>query len=281
MEKPTIKAKKRLLLFLFCSMFGYLLLTGRLIFIELFRAEELQEMAYEQQTRDRLITARRGAILDRNGEGIALTETVNAVSVIPVQVKEKEKTAQFLAEMLELEYDTVLEKIKQRVALVRIKTKVDTETAAAIRRANYAGVEVDEDVRRVYPYADMAAQVVGFVGKDNQGIIGLEAKYDRLLEGKQGKILTLTDSRGNEVDSEQERIPPVDGKNLMTSIDVVLQQYAEQTLAKAVETKGANRGVLIILNPQNGEIYAMDITTDSSRSSQDACSSARTASCTK
>lgn len=250
-------AKKKLLIFLFCSMFGYLLLTGRLVFIELFRAEEWQELAYEQQTRDRLITPKRGSILDRNGEGIALTETVNAVSVIPVQVKEKEKTAQYLADTLDLEYKDVLEKIKQKVALVRIKTKVDTETAAAIRKANYPGVEVDEDVQRVYPYAELAAQVIGFVGKDNQGIIGLEAKYDELLEGEKGKILTLTDSRGNEVDSEQERIPPVDGKNLVTTIDVVMQQYAEQTIAKAVETKGAKRGVIIILNPQNGEIYAM------------------------
>lgn len=257
MEKPTIGAKKRLLIFLFCSMFGYLLLTGRLVFIEFFRAEEWQELAYEQQTRDRLITPKRGSILDRNGEGIALTETVNAVSVIPVQVKEKEKTAQFLAETLDLEYEDVLEKIKQKVALVRIKTKVDTETAAAIRKANYPGVEVDEDVQRVYPYSELAAQVIGFVGKDNQGIIGLEAKYDELLEGEKGKILTLTDSRGNEVDSEQERIPPVDGKNLVTTMDVVMQQYAEQTIAKAVETKGAKRGVIIILNPQNGEIYAM------------------------
>lgn len=257
MERPTIGAKKKLLIFLFCSMFGYLLLTGRLVFIELFRAEEWQELAYEQQTRDRLITPKRGSILDRNGEGIALTETVNAVSVIPVQVKEKEKTAQFLAETLDLEYENVLEKIKQKVALVRIKTKVDTETAAAIRKANYPGVEVDEDVQRVYPYSELAAQVIGFVGKDNQGIIGLEAKYDKLLEGEKGKILTLTDSRGNEVDSEQKRIPPVDGKNLVTTMDVVMQQYAEQTIAKAVETKGAKRGVIIILNPQNGEIYAM------------------------
>ena len=257
MERPTIGAKKRLLIFLFCSMFGYLLLTGRLVFIELFRAEEWQELAYEQQTRDRLITPKRGSILDRNGEGIALTETVNAVSVIPVQIKEKEKTAQFLAETLDLEYEDVLEKIQQKVALVRIKTKVDTETAAAIRKANYPGVEVDEDVQRVYPYSELAAQVIGFVGKDNQGIIGLEAKYDKLLEGEKGKILTLTDSRGNEVDSEQERIPPVDGKNLVTTMDVVMQQYAEQTIAKAVETKGAKRGVIIILNPQNGEIYAM------------------------
>lgn len=257
MEKPTISAKKRLLVFLFCAMFGYLLLIGRVAFIEFFRAEKLQEMAYEQQTRDRLITPKRGSILDRNGEGIALTETVNAVSVIPVQVKEKEKTAQFLSEKLDLEYAEVLEKVQQKVALVRIKTKVDTELAAEIREANYPGVEVDEDVRRVYPYSELAAQVIGFVGKDNQGIIGLEAKYDELLEGEQGKILTLTDSRGNEVDSEQERIPPVDGKNLVTTIDVVMQQYAEQTIAKAVETKGAKKGLIIILNPQNGEIYAM------------------------
>ena len=257
MEKPTISAKKRLLVFLFCAMFGYLLLVGRVAFIEFFRAEKLQEMAYEQQTRDRLITPKRGSILDRNGEGIALTETVNAVSVIPVQVKEKEKTAQFLSEKLGLEYAEVLEKVQQKVALVRIKTKVDTELAAEIRAANYPGVEVDEDVKRVYPYAELAAQVIGFVGKDNQGIIGLEAKYDELLEGEQGKILTLTDSRGNEVDSEQERIPPVDGKNLVTTIDVVMQQYAEQTIAKAVETKGAKKGLIIILNPQNGEIYAM------------------------
>lgn len=257
MERPTIGAKKKLLIFLFCAVFGYLLLFGRILFIEFFRAEEWQELAYEQQTRDRLITPKRGSILDRNGEGIALTETVCAVSVIPVQVKEKEKTAAFLAEMLELEQAEVLEKISQNVALVRIKTKVDTETAAEVRKAELPGVEVDEDVRRVYPYSEMAAQVVGFVGKDNQGIIGLEAKYDELLEGKQGKILTLTDSRGNEVESKQDRIPPEDGKNLVTTLDVVLQQYAEQTIAKAVESKGAKRGVIIMLNPQNGEIYAM------------------------
>lgn len=257
MERPNIGAKKRLLVFLFCAIFGYLLLIGRVTYIEFFQGEELQEKAYEQQTRDRLITPKRGSILDRNGEGIALTETVNAVSVIPVQVKEQEKTARFLAEKLELEYGSVLEKIQQKVALVRIKTKVDTETAAEIRAANYPGVEVDEDVRRVYPYGELAAHVIGFVGKDNQGIIGLEAKYDGLLEGEQGKILTQTDSRGNEVSSEQERIAPVDGGNLVTTIDVVMQQYAEQTIAKAVETKGAKKGLIIILNPQNGEIYAM------------------------
>ena len=257
MERPTIQAKKRLLVFLFCAVFGYLLLTGRLVFIQLFRAEEWQTLAYEQQTRDRLITPQRGAILDRNGAGIALTETVHAVSVIPVQVQEAEKTAAFLAGKLELEEQEVLEKLRQKVALVRIKTKVDGETAAAIRRAELPGVKVDEDVRRIYPYESLAAQVIGFVGKDNQGILGLEAKYDNLLEGEKGKILTLTDARGREISGEQTRIPPVEGKNLVTTIDVVLQQYAEQTIAKAVETKGAKRGVILMMNPQNGEIYAM------------------------
>ncbi|WMI80370.1 penicillin-binding transpeptidase domain-containing protein [Anaerotignum sp. MB30-C6] len=257
MERPPIGVKKKLLVFLLGAMFGFALLLGRLIYIELFRSQEWQEMAYEQQTRDRLIMPKRGSILDRNGEGIALTETVNAVSVIPVQVKDKEKTATYLAEKLELDYETVLKKVQEKVALVRIKTKVDSGLAAEIRRDEVPGVMVDEDVKRVYPYSEMAAQVIGFVGKDNQGILGIEAKYDDLLEGKQGKILTLTDSRGNEVDSKQDRIPPEDGKNLVTTIDVVMQQYAEQTIAKAVETKGADHGLIIVLNPQNGEIYAM------------------------
>lgn len=256
-NRPPIGVKKRLLVFLAGAMFGFCLLLGRIVFIEFFRSAQWQQLAYEQQTRDRLIMPKRGSILDRNGIGIAMTETVNAVSVIPVQVKEKEKTAAYLADMLELDYEAVLKKVSENVALVRIKTKVDSALAAEIRREEIPGVMVDEDVKRVYPYSEMAAQVIGFVGKDNQGILGLEAKYDELLEGKQGKILTLTDSRGNEVDSQQERIPPEDGKNLITTIDVVMQQYAEQTIARAVETKAAKRGLIIVLNPQNGEIYAM------------------------
>lgn len=257
MERPPIGVKKKLLVFLLGAMFGFALLLGRMIYIELFRAQQWQELAYEQQTRDRLIMPKRGSILDRNGVGIALTETVNAVSVIPVQAKDKEKTASYLAEKLDLDYETVLKKVRENVALVRIKTKVESDLAAEIRKEEVPGVMVDEDVKRVYPFSEMAAQVIGFVGKDNQGILGLEAKYDDMLEGKQGKILTLTDSRGNEVDSQQERIPPEDGKNLVTTIDVVLQQYAEQTIKKAVETKGADHGLIIVLNPQNGEVYAM------------------------
>lgn len=257
MEKPSMQEKRRLLFYLACCVLGFSVLFGRLIYIELFRAEQWQEMAYEQQTRDRLITPKRGSITDRNGVGIARTQTVTAVSVIPAQIKEKEKTAQCLADILTLPYEEVLEKVKQKVALVRIQTKVDMETAQKIRQADLPGVKVDEDVQRVYPYCDLAAQVIGFVGKDNQGIIGLEAKYDDILKGEQGKILTVTDSVGREISAQQQRIPPIDGKTLVTTLDVVIQQYVEQTLAKAVEAKGAKKGAMIVLNPQNGEIYAM------------------------
>ena len=257
MEKLTIGMKKRLLVFLFLSTIGCLILFARVIYIQVVLGEELQKQAYEQQTRDRLIAPKRGSILDRNGVGIAMTKTVNTISVIPAQIKQPEQTAKYLAEILELEYDTVLEKVKQKVALVRIKSKVEKEVANEIRKKELPGVVIDEDIKRVYPYSTLAAQVIGFVGKDNQGIIGLESKYDTCLKGKEGKILTLTDSRGITVDNTQERIPPEDGKNIVTSIDVVIQQYAEQTLAKAVEAKGAKNGVIIVMNPQNGEIYAM------------------------
>ncbi len=257
MEKITILTKKRLLLFLFLSSVGWFILFGRVVYIQVILGEDLQSKAYEQQTRDRLIAPQRGSILDRNGVGLAMTETVNSISVIPIQVKQKEETAKYLAEVLELDYDTVLEKVKQNVALVRIKNKVDKELAMEIRKKEIAGVVIDEDIKRVYPYSSLASQVLGFVGKDNQGIIGLESKYNEFLEGKAGKILTLTDSRGLTVDNAQERIPPENGKSLVTSIDVVVQQYAEQTLAKAVEAKGAKNGIIIVMNPQNGEIYAM------------------------
>lgn len=257
MKRPSIREKRRLMLFLVCMTAGFLLLLGRLIFIDLFRAEEWQEMAYEQQTRDRLITPKRGSILDRNGVGVAETRTAAAISAVPAQVTDKESTAAKLAEVLELSYEEVLKKLEQKVALVRIQSKVNMDTAAQIRQMALPGIKVDEDVERVYPYSEMAAQVIGFVGKDNQGIIGLEAKYEEYLKGEQGKILTQTDAKGRELSSSQERIPPVDGKNLMTTLDVVIQEYAEQTLKKAVESKQAKRGVIIVMNPQNGEIYAM------------------------
>ncbi|WP_447581702.1 penicillin-binding transpeptidase domain-containing protein [Anaerotignum faecicola] len=257
MDRISIIFKRKLLFFLVMFILAFVVLMARVIYIQTAKSEELQGMAYEQQTRDRLITPKRGNIEDRNGEGIAVTQSVNAVSVIHAQVEDEEATAKYLAEKLDLNYDDVLKKVSQRVALVRIKTKVDKETALEIRNADIPGVVVDEDVKRIYPYSSLAAQVIGFVGKDNQGIIGLEAKYDEYLKGEMGKILTLTDSRGVEISDYQERIEPVNGGNLVTTIDLTIQQFAEQTIEKAVTAKQAKRGIIIVLNPQNGEIYAM------------------------
>lgn len=257
MDRVSVLVKRKLLFFLSMCFLSGAVLVARVIYIQTCKSDELQKMAYEQQTRDRLITPKRGDILDRNGVGIAVTQSVNAVSVIHAQVHDEEETARFLSEKLGLDYNNVLEKVSQRVALVRIKTKVNKDLAQEIRDANMPGVVVDEDVKRIYPYSSLAAQVIGFVGKDNQGIIGLEAKYDEYLEGQSGKILTLTDSKGVEIGEYQERIEPVNGGSLVTTMDVVIQQYAEQTLAKAVEAKQAKSGMIIVINPQNGEIYAM------------------------
>ena len=257
LDKLSFRGKKRLLLMLAVFVLSLIVLSIRVGYIMLFKAEEYQNMAYEQQTRDRLIAPKRGSILDRNGNGIAVTESVSAVSVIHAQIENEEETAKALSEILELDYEDVLEDVKENVALKRIKSKVDNETAAEIRELNLPGVMIDEDVERTYPYYTLAASVIGFVGKDNQGIIGLESKYEEYLKGESGKIMTLTDSRGRRVSDAEERVEPINGENLVTSIDVVIQQYAEQEIAAAVEAKNAKSGVIIVMNPQNGEIYAM------------------------
>ena len=256
-DRLTFKGKKRLLITLTAFMCSLAALSVRVGYIMLTKDEEYQNKAYEQQTRDRLITPKRGSILDRNGVGMAVTESVSSVSVIHAQIKDKEATATALSEILELDYDDVLEDIEERVALKRIKTKVDNETAAEIRALELPGVMIDEDIERTYPYCTLAANVIGFVGKDNQGIIGLESKYEDYLKGKAGKILTQTDSKGLRVSDAEERVEPISGDNLVTSIDVVIQQYAEQEIKAAVEAKGAKSGLIIVMNPQNGEIYAM------------------------
>ena len=257
MDRLTFKGKKRLLITLTAFMCSLAALSVRVGYIMLTKDEEYQNKAYEQQTRDRLITPKRGSILDRNGVGMAVTESVSSVSVIHAQIKDKEATATALSEILELDYDDVLEDIEERVALKRIKTKVDNETAAEIRALELPGVMIDEDIERTYPYCTLAANVIGFVGKDNQAIIGLESKYEDYLKGKAGKILTQTDSKGLRVSDAEERVEPISGDNLVTSIDVVIQQYAEQEIKAAVEAKGAKSGLIIVMNPQNGEIYAM------------------------
>ena len=256
--KPGLSMKKKLLLFLLAAELVVGFLAGRVLYLQTAEAEFLQAKAYEQQTRDRLITPKRGTIYDRNMTGLAMTETVCSVSVIRAQIKDAEEVARVLSDMLELDYDTVLAKCKKRVALERIKIKVNKVLADEIRALRLPGVIVDEDVQRVYPYGSLAAQVIGFVGKDNQGIVGLEAKYDAVLKGEAGKILTETDARGIELpDSDTIRIPPTPGVSLITSLDATVQRYAEQTIAKAVEYKQAKRGLIILMNPQNGELLAV------------------------
>jgi len=257
-RKPSITLKRKIVLVMLALQFIFFLLVVRVFYIQAVEGEYLQARAYEQQTRDRLITPQRGAIMDRNMVGLAVTETVASVSVVRAQVKYPEGVARALSEKLEMDYDEVLEKVNKRVALMRIKQKVDLEIAEAIRALNLPGVMVDEDILRIYPYGSLAAQIIGFVGRDNQGIIGLESKYEEYLKGSPGRILTETDVAGREVQGgRQYRVPPVSGHNLVTTLDVVLQQYAEQTIAKVVAEKQALRGVIILMNPQTGEIYAL------------------------
>ncbi|MDR1914106.1 MAG: PASTA domain-containing protein [Clostridiales bacterium] len=258
MIKPSIDIKKKLLFLLFALEIVLVALLGRVFYIQAFMGPDLQARAYEQQTRDRLITPERGSILDRNMVGLALTETVASVSVIHSQIINEEEVAKVLSDKLEMDYNTVLTKVSKKVALERIKTKVEKGVADEIRALNLPGVAVDEDIKRVYPYSTLASQVIGFVGKDNQGIIGLESKYDKYLKGESGKILTETNVIGQEYpQSRSYREDPIPGNDLVTSLDVLVQQFAEQTIEKTIEVKGAARGAIIVINPQNGEIYAM------------------------
>lgn len=257
-NRVSLKARRHTVFILAVWEIVLIVLIFRLFYIQYFKGEEYQLLAYEQQTRDRLISPVRGEIQDRNGNSIATSTTVASVSVIHAQVKEPEKVAKILSDKLDLDYGNTLEKINKKVALMRIKTKVDKKTAEEISAMKLDGVMVDEDILRVYPYNNLASHVVGFVGKDNQGIIGLEAKYENYLKGEKGKIKTQTDGRGIELkNSEQDRIAPKAGYNLVTSIDINLQQYAEQTIEKVIKAKNAKRGAVIMMNPQNGEILAM------------------------
>lgn len=258
MDKPTIIIKKKLMFILSFFVIFIIFLICRLFYLQYFKGEKYQAKAYEQQTRDRLIAPKRGVIYDRNMTPIAINETVCSVSVINAQIKDKEQVSKVLAEKLEIDYNTVLKKVSKKVALERIKTKVNKTLADEIRKLDLKGVVIDEDIKRIYPFNNMASQVVGFVGKDNQGIIGIEAKYDKYLKGESGKILTETDSRGMEFsNSTVKRIEPKNGDDLVITIDANLQQYIEQALNKALIAKNAQRGAIVMMNPKNGEIIAM------------------------
>ena len=233
-------------------------LVLRTAYIQLFRGDFLMELAEELHTRERTLEAIRGDILDRNGSVLATSGSICRVSVVHNQIKDEEQTARILADILGLDYETVLQKVQKKVALQVIQNQVSTEQAKQLRATNLPGVIIDENFDRYYPYGSLAAQTIGFVGSDNQGVVGLEVAYDKYLQGLDGRILSLTDARGVTLKGEGEQLEQgAQGHNLQTTIDVKLQQYAEQLIEKAVTQKSAKKGALIAMNPQNGEIYAM------------------------
>ena len=233
-------------------------LVLRTAYIQLFRGDYLMELAEELHNRERTLEAIRGDILDRNGTVLATSGSICRVSVVHNQIKDEEQTARILADILGLDYETVLQKVQKKVALQVIQNQVSTEQAKQLRATNLPGVIIDENFDRYYPYGSLAAQTIGFVGSDNQGVVGLEVAYDKYLQGLDGRILSLTDARGVTLKGEGEQLEQgAQGHNLQTTIDVKLQQYAEQLIEKAVTQKNAKKGALIAMNPQNGEIYAM------------------------
>lgn len=234
------------------------LLTGRLCYLMLVKAEYYGEKAKQVQQRERAIKAERGKIYDRNGVVIAGNKPVSTISVIHNQITDKETVIRVLSELLELEEETVRKRVEKKSSREKIKTNVEKEISDEIREMNLDGVMIDEDYKRYYPFHELASKVIGFAGGDNQGIIGLEIKYDENLAGQDGSILTTTNARGIEIDGAvEERIEPVAGDNLYCSLDVNLQKFAQQAAGKVMKAKNAKSVRIIMMNPQNGEIYAM------------------------
>lgn len=233
-------------------------LMGRLFYLMTCRAEHYSQMAEELHQRERTIKAARGNILDANGVVIATNRTVCTVSVIHNQVKDESEVIRILCEELGLDEETVRKKVEKRSSREIIRTNIDKETGDKIRSYHLEGVKVDEDYRRYYPFDSLASRVLGFTGGDNQGIIGLEVKYEPYLKGINGTILTMTDAAGVEIQNAfEDRVEPIAGNDLYLSLDVNIQQYAEQAAYEVLEKKQAKQVSIIIMNPQNGEILAM------------------------
>ena len=233
-------------------------LSGRLGFLMIFRSEHYSSLAQDLHQRERSIKAARGRIIDAGGVVIADNRTVCTISVIYSQVEDREQVIQVLTRELGLPEEQVRPKVEKRSSREIIKTNVDKEIGDRIRGMGLAGVKVDEDYKRYYPFDSLASKVLGFTGGDNQGIIGLEVRYESYLKGRNGRILTLTDARGVELpESQEERIEPSAGWDLHVSLDVNIQKYAEQLAYQTLERKNARNVSIIVMNPQNGEILAM------------------------
>lgn len=255
-KNMTYHKKKVWVVFLLCILM-LLGLVGRLVWLMGFRSDHYYEKAEDLHERERDIKAARGRILDANGKVLADNKTVCTVSVIHSQVKEPEKVIRLLSSELGISEGEIRKKVEKVSSIERIRTNVEKETGDAIRKAGLEGVKVDEDYKRYYPYDTLASTVLGFTGGDNQGIIGLEVEYEEVLRGTPGKILTTTDARGVEIDEIGEsRVEPVNGEDLRLSLDISIQEFVQQAALKVMEEKQAERVSILLMNPQNGEIYA-------------------------
>ena len=251
--------QKRKYWFVFgCFTVFLLVLVGRLIKLMVFDSEELSKNALNVEQRERSIKAARGIIYDRNGIVLADNQPVCTISVIYNQITDPEKVIQLLSEKLDLEESEIRKKVEKVSSREKIKSNVSKETADEIREAGVAGIKVDEDYKRYYPFGNLASRVLGFTGADNQGILGLESRYESVLKGTDGTILTLTDFRGVEIEmAAEDRIEPILGNDLYISLDYNLQCFAQQAAEKVRKEKNAKEVSVILMSPKNGEIYAM------------------------
>ena len=257
MKNKTFNRQKIVIVFFAC-LFIFLLLLGRLTWLMVADSVYYTEKARELHERERSIKAARGRILDAGGKVIADNKTVCTISVIHSQITDPEKVIEVLSRELELPADSVRRRVEKYSSIERIKSNVDKEMGDRIREYDLNGVKVDEDYKRYYPYEKLASKVLGFTGGDNQGIIGLEVKYEDYLKGTDGTILTVTDAGGVEIEEAGEnRVEPVDGNDLYISLDMNIQSYADQLARQVMETKEADRVSILVMNPQNGEILAM------------------------
>lgn len=254
----TMHNRKMLNIFFAAVVTVVFITTIQLVRITIINGEKYSERATKIQERERSIKAPRGIIYDRNGVVLAGNKPVCSISVIHNQVKDPEKVISSLSAILELDVETVRKKVEKVSSREKIKSNVDRDVADRIRELNLDGIMVDEDYKRYYPFDSLASKVIGFTGGDNQGIVGLEVKYDEVLMGKSGSINTLADARGIEIKNAAEtRVNPVPGNNLVVSLDVNIQKYIEQAATLTMIKKNAKRVCIIVMNPQNGEIYGL------------------------
>ena len=256
MRNKTYNKKKMLVVFLSALLMIFFLIA-RLVYLMIFDAAYYQQKAKTLHEREREIKAARGEIIERNGKVLATNKAVCTISVIHSQITDPDRVIQVLADELGIEKEMIRKRVEKVSSREKIKTNVEKETGDRIRAYELDGVKVDEDFKRYYPYGNLASKVLGFTGGDNQGIIGLEVKYENYLKGVNGMILTTTDARGIELaDTLEDRVEPVSGDTLQVSLDYNIQEYAQQAAEKVMEEKQADAVVILILNPKTGEIYA-------------------------